>query len=438
MRARSDSLYGAALQERFGYGAQRFRDDIRPVWVHAVSLGETRAAQPLVRSLLDRQIPVLLTHMTATGRRAGARLFAGAIERGLLRQMWLPYDLPGACRRFLAAMRPSCGILVEREVWPNLIHEANTRDIPMIMASARLSASSASRGSHAGSVLHGAYAGLDLVLAQTDDDAARLRAAGARQVVVCGNIKFDVSLSEHQLVRGRAWRAAWRRPVVTVASTHEGEEVEFANAVLARADALRNTLLVIVPRHPERFDEVERQLAAAGLRVARRSAIDLLQPLPADVQVLLGDSMGEMTTYYAASDVAIVAGSFMAEGGQNLIEACATGIPVIVGPHARNFKQITEDAIAAGAAQRVADAQAAVDAALGLAADVKRSVVMAEAGLAYVARHAGAIGRVMDRLDAYLAGQGHDYPASVAPGVPAALPLAVNGPDHALPAGGDF
>ncbi len=402
LRGRSDPLYAQAIQERFGLGAGAQATEVRPVWVHAVSLGETRAAQPLVQALLDRQIPVLLTHMTATGRREGARLFASAIERGELGQMWLPYDLPGACRRFLATVQPACGILIEREVWPNLIHEAKTQGVPMVLASGRLSARSAARGRYAGRVLHDAYAGLDLALAQTGEDADRLRAAGAQAVEVCGNIKFDVALSHHQLARGLAWRAAWRRPVITIASTHEGEEGAFACAAMASAAALRDTLLVVVPRHPERFDEVERQLTATGLRVVRRSAIDPLQPLPADVQVLLGDSMGEMIAYYAASDVAIVAGSFLVEGGQNLIEACAVGTSVIVGPHARNFKQVTNDAIAAGAARRVTDAPAALHMAMGIVAHADVGAAMKQASARYLAQHAGAVQRVVGRLEDYL------------------------------------
>ncbi|OZI64462.1 3-deoxy-D-manno-octulosonic acid transferase [Bordetella genomosp. 11] len=415
MRARFDSSYGTAIGERFGWyrdamhtgafaGGRAMR--ARPVWVHAVSLGETRAAQPLIQALLDRQIPVLLTHMTATGRREGSKLFAVAIERGQLRQAWLPYDLPGACSRFFATMNPVCGVLIEREVWPNLIHEANRRSVPMIMASARLSARSARRGLHAGRVLREAYAGLDIVLAQSEADAQRLRAAGARRVETCGNLKFDSVPSEHQMARGRAWRAAWDRPVITVASTHEGEEAEFARAVAGRAAELGNALLVVVPRHPERFDAVEKQLQACGLRVARRTAIDPWQPQPAHTQVLLGDSMGELATYYAASDVAIVAGSFIAEGGQNLIEACAAGVPVVVGPHARNFQQVTDEAIAAGAALRRPSAGAAIDAAAGLLGDVSAGAAMAAAGLRYVASHAGVVRRTMMCLEAFLSTHG--------------------------------
>ncbi len=374
-RARFDPLYGAAPGERFGYyGPDARRAMPGPVWVHAVSLGETpRRRSRWVQGLLDRGLPVLLTHMTATGRREGARLFAGAISRGQLRQSWLPYDLPGACTRFLAAMRPRCGILIEREVWPNLIHAANARGVPVMLASGRLSERSARRGRHAGSVLRDAYAGLE---AGCWPRRRTTRAACARPAPAPPP-SAATSSSTPPCRRPRpsaAWHGgeAWGRPVITVASTHEGEEAAFARALAARlGEGGRNeqALLVIVPRHPERFDCVAAQLQAAGLKTARRSRIDPLRPLPAGTQVLLGDSMGEMASYYAASDAAIVAGGFVPRGGQNLIEACATGTPVVVGPHTRHFKQATQEAIAAGAAVRAADAQAALSAALDLLAD---------------------------------------------------------------------
>jgi 3-deoxy-D-manno-octulosonic-acid transferase len=398
LRARSDAFYGAYMGERFGRYAPSPLASQRPVWVHAVSLGETRAAQPLIKALLDRGLPVLLTHMTATGRREGARLFAQAIERGQLQQSWLPYDLPAACRRFYAAMRPRCGILIEREVWPNLIHAANQTGLPVALVSARLSARSARGGQrYGGNVLRQAYAGLDLVLAQTEDDAQRLRASGAREVCVAGNIKFDAAVPPAQVERGRTWKQAWNRQVITIASTQDGEEAAFISALAARRPS-PGTLVVLIPRHPERFDGVFELLQAAGLKTVRRSRIAPEQPLPEDTQVLLGDSMGEMASYYAASDVAIVAGSFIAHGGQNLIEACATGTPVIVGPHTQNFEQAATEGIAAGAVLRLPDAAGALSAAQDLLDGPARLAAMSQAGLRYVARHAGAVQRVLDAM----------------------------------------
>lgn len=398
LRARGDAFYGAHMGERFGRYDPSPLAAQRPVWVHAVSLGETRAAQPLVKALLDRGLPVLLTHMTATGRREGARLFTQAIEQGQLQQSWLPYDLPAACRRFYAAVQPRCGILIEREVWPNLIHAANRIGLPVALVSARLSARSARAGQrYGGSALRQAYAGLDKVLAQTEGDAQRLRDSGAREVAVTGNIKFDAAVSPAQIERGRSWKQAWRRKVVAIASTQDGEEAAFIAALAAHAPD-PGVLAVLIPRHPERFDGVYELLQAAGLQTARRSRIDPAQSLPQDTQVLLGDSMGEMASYYAASDAAIVAGSFIAHGGQNLIEACATGTPVIVGPHTQNFEQATIEGIAAGAALRLPDAAGALSAAFDLLGDDDRRGAMGQAGLRYVARHAGAVQRVLDAL----------------------------------------
>ncbi|WP_019937954.1 3-deoxy-D-manno-octulosonic acid transferase [Bordetella sp. FB-8] len=398
LRARSDAFYGAHMGERFGRYEPGALAAGRPVWVHAVSLGETRAAQPLVKALLDRGLPVLLTHMTATGRREGARLFAQAIEQGQLRQSWLPYDLPAACRRFYAAMQPRCGILIEREVWPNLIHAARQIGLPIALVSARLSERSARAGQrYGGSALRQAYAGLDKVLAQTEGDAQRLRASGARAVSVTGNIKFDAAVAPAQVKRGRAWKQAWHRKTIAIASTQDGEEAAFIAALAAHAPG-SDALVVLIPRHPERFDGVFDLLQSAGLRTIRRSRIDPAQALPADTQVLLGDSMGEMVSYYAASDAAIVAGSFIAHGGQNLIEACATGTPVIVGPHTQNFEQATIEGIAAGAVLRQPDAASALTAAFDLLGDPDRREAMSQAGLRYVARHAGAVQRVLDAM----------------------------------------
>jgi 3-deoxy-D-manno-octulosonic-acid transferase len=390
--------------QRFGRlpAASSSDSQAAPVWVHAVSLGETRAAQPLLQALLDRGLPVLLTHVTATGRAEGARLFQDAIGRGQLRQAWLPYDFPGATRRFMAASRPRCGLLIEREVWPNLLAAARAAGVPMGLVSARFSASSLRQAGRMGGVMREALAGLDAVLAQTAEDAARLAQAGARQPVVTGNLKFDLALPPTQVQAGQAWRQRLGRPVVAVASTREGEDGAFIEAIKrhAKVSGTHNApLFLLIPRHPQRFDEAARLLDEAGLAYARRSAG--AEP-GADTTVLLGDTLGEMAFHYAASDVAIVAGSFAPLGGQNLIEACAAGVPVIVGPHTFNFKQAAEDAIEAGAAQRAPDAAQAVDAAMALLADEARRRRGGEAARAWFGAHAGATGRTLDALASWL------------------------------------
>ncbi|MEI2415788.1 3-deoxy-D-manno-octulosonic acid transferase [Orrella sp. JC864] len=369
----------------------------RPVWVHAVSLGETRAAQPLLHALLARGLPVLLTHVTATGRAEGQRLFAAAIAQGQLAQAWLPYDFPEAADRFLAHFQPRCGVLVERELWPNLLAAARRRGVPMTLASARFSESSLAQARWLGAALREALGGLQAVLAQTGADARRLALAGARDPQVVGNLKFDVQLPAAQLQAGRAWRAALDRPVLAVANTREGEEAPLAQA-LARwlqAAGQARPLCLFVPRHPQRFEQAAQALAQAGLAVVRRSAGQLPGP---QAQVLLGDTLGEMPFFYAAADVAIVAGSFAPLGGHNLIEACAAGLPVIVGPHTHNFKQAVEDAVAAGAALRADDAAQAVSQAASLLEDAARRARMGEAARAWTAQHAGATGRILAAL----------------------------------------
>ncbi|MCP1400151.1 3-deoxy-D-manno-octulosonic acid transferase [Achromobacter insolitus] len=370
-----------------------------PVWVHAVSLGETRAAQPLLQALLDRGLPVLLTHMTATGRAEGARLFAEAIARGQLRQAWLPYDFPGAARRFMAAYRPRCGLLIEREIWPNLLAAARGAKVPMALVSARFSASSLRQAGRMGGVMREALGGLDAVLAQTSEDAVRLVQAGAPQPVVTGNLKFDLVLPAAQVGAGQAWHERLGRRVVAVASTREGEDGGFIQAIKGQSALPGAPLFLLIPRHPQRFDEAARLLSEAGLPYVRRS--QGAEPGP-DTAVMLGDTLGEMAFYYAAADVAIVAGSFAPLGGQNLIEACAAGVPVIVGPHTFNFKQAAEDAIAAGAALRAPDTGQAVEAAMALLGDEARRRRAAQAALAWFRMHSGATGRTLEALAPWL------------------------------------
>ncbi|WP_312430833.1 3-deoxy-D-manno-octulosonic acid transferase [Achromobacter sp.] len=387
--------------ERFGRPDPATVLPDNPVWVHAVSLGETRAALPLLNALLARGLPVLLTHTTATGRAEGERLFKDAIARGQLRQVWLPYDFPGATRRFLGVHRPRCGLLMEREIWPNLLAAARQSRVPMALVSARYSASSLRQARRMGSVMREALAGLDMVLAQTAEDAGRLAEAGAPAAVVTGNLKFDLVLPPTQVEAGRAWRAQLGRQVVAVASTREGEDAPFIEAIKRQAAAPDAPLFLLIPRHPQRFDEAAHLLSDAKVGFARRSEGALPSP---DAAVMLGDSLGEMAFYYAASDVAIVAGSFAPLGGQNLIEACAAGVPVIVGPHTFNFKQAAEDAVDAGAALRAEDPAQAVAAAIALLQDAPRRQQASKAARAWFDQHAGATGRTMDALAPWLKG----------------------------------
>jgi len=403
-RARQEPSYGDVPHERFARYGDAPPPGNRPVWIHAVSLGETRAAQPLIRAALDRGLPVLLTHTTATGRAEGARLFRTEIDAGQLRQAWLPFDTPGAMRRFYRHFAPRCGLLVETEVWPNLVAQAVRHDVRIALVSARLSPRSARRARRLGSLAREAFGALDAVLAQTEADADRLRTIGARDPQVVGNLKFDIALPPAQVAAGQAWRTQVGRPVLVIASTREGEEAGFLAALTRQLPAAGNPapLVVLIPRHPQRFDEVAGMLDTAAMTYLRRSAMADDDAVPAEVQVVLGDTLGEMPRFYAAADVAIVAGSFAPLGGQNLIEASACGVPVIVGPHTFNFAQASDDAIAAGAALRAEDAEDAVAQALSLLGDETRRAEMRTAAEHFTATHAGATRRVVAHLSSWL------------------------------------
>ena len=404
-RGAREPLYRAHLGERLGWFAGPGSPPAAgAVWVHAVSLGETRAAAPLVAALRARHpgLRLLLTHGTATGRAAGqALLQPGDIS------CWLPLDTPGATRRFFARHRPVLGVLMETEVWPVLLHEAARAGVPVALASARLSARSLARGQRLPALLKPAVQGLCVVLAQSEADAQRLRDFGAPAVRVCGNLKFDLQPDAGLLARGRQWRQGLQRPVVLGAVTREGEEA----ALLREWAALPapRPLLVLVPRHPQRFDEVARLVAAAGLSGVRRSALGegpvSWSPAPeaAAADVWLGDSLGEMPLYYGLADVALLGGSFEPLGGQNLIEAAACGCPLLMGPHTFNFAQAAELALEAGAAQRVPDLAAAVARAQALlVAGDTRLPDMARHARAFAAAHQGAAVRIAAALGPWL------------------------------------
>jgi 3-deoxy-D-manno-octulosonic-acid transferase len=349
-------------------------------------------------------VRILLTHGTATGRAAGAALLDTTVQGdGSPRdqQFWLPFDTRGAVRRFFAHFRPSIGVLMETELWPNLLHAAKKAGVPMVLANARLSEKSERQGRRLEAVMRPAVQSLALVLAQGEDDAERLRASGAPQVEVCGNLKFDMSPDAALLARGHAWHEALGRPVVLAASTRVGEEALLLTAWRAQAHVPR-PLLLIVPRHPQRFDDVFRLVEQSGFAVARRSALgDAPQGSALDADVWVGDSMGEMALYYALADIALLGGSFARFGGQNLIEAAACGCPVVMGPHTWNFAEAAERALQSGAALRVDDAGAAVQRALELVQGQQREP-MARRALDFAAQHRGAARRMAERIAALL------------------------------------
>jgi 3-deoxy-D-manno-octulosonic-acid transferase len=334
---------------------------------------------------------LVLTHGTATGREAGASLL-----RDGDRQVWLPYDTPGSVRRFLERVRPALGVLMETELWPNLLFEARRQRVPMMLVNARLSEKSAALGQRYASLIEPAVATLALVLAQTADDARRFSAAGARTVVLSGNLKYDMTPLPALVDRGRAWRAALARPVVMAASTREGEELPLLQA-WSRISKPR-PLLLVVPRHPQRFDEVYGMARHCDFSVMRRSQWgEQLSAGASEADVWIGDTLGEMPLYYALSDVALLGGSFAELGGQNLIEAAACACPVVMGPHTFNFTEAAELAVAARAAWRVDDIEQGIKLALTIANDPDHDL-HARRALAFAASHRGAAQTMARRI----------------------------------------
>jgi 3-deoxy-D-manno-octulosonic-acid transferase len=399
-RGRSEPLYSNSIGERFGLYAEQAAPR-SPLWIHAVSLGETRAAGPLIDALRARLPgrPLLLTHGTATGRAAGQTLLREGDA-----QAWLPFDTPGAVCRFLEHFAPAAGVLMETEIWPNLIGIATQRGVPMLLANARMSERSQRRGRRVAALLRPAFDSLAATFAQTDADTARLRAAGARNLTVTGNLKFDLTPDARLIDRGRAWRAAaGGRAVVLAAITREGEEAMLLAAW--RALAMPRPLLVIVPRHPQRFESVAELIENSGFSLSRRSVWPNTPPAEAaTADIWLGDSMMEMPAYYALADVALLGGSFAPLGGQNLIEAAACGCPLVMGLHTFNFSDAAELALVAGAAVRVETLAEGVVRALAIIGSDEQAQ-RAHAAIAFAAAHRGAAARIATQIATLLEGR---------------------------------
>lgn len=419
-RAQAESLYGEYVEERFGVytsppAVPAAGIATSPlIWLHTVSLGETRAAAVLVEAL-RAELPgmrLLLTHGTATGRAAGASLLrAGDV------QVWQPWDTVGAVRRFLTHFRPTLGLLMETEIWPNLVAECARAGVPLCLVNARLSEQSLRKAQRLAWLARPAYRGLHAVWAQAQADANRLRALGAPVQGVMGNFKFDLNPDARQLAQGRAWRGQTDKPVLMFASLREGEDamlVEYfkRNRPLAPVDTAQPApesianggstgavQWLVVPRHPQRFDAVADQLVQAGLTVSRRST---WTDGPVAADVWLGDSLGEMALYFGLADAALLGGSFAPLGGQNLIEAAACGVPVFMGPHVFNFEEAAALSVAAGAAFACADLDQAVQAATALLAQPEALAASRAAALALGDAHRGAAQRTARAVVAYL------------------------------------
>jgi len=390
-RARKQPEYLQHIAERFGFYA--VNSDKPVIWLHTVSVGETRAAASLVQRLQlaypDHQL--LLTHTTPTGRNASEQLYGDKVLR-----VYLPYDYPFAVRRFLQHFKPCVGVLLETEIWFNLISCCHTAQVPLLLLNARLSEKSASAYRRFPRLSKSGLSQLSAVAAQSEEDAARLGALGAHNVAVMGNLKYDIEPPPAMLELGKHLRIQFGtdRPVFLAASTRAGEEALLLSA-LKQIDELA-LLTVIVPRHPQRFDEVASLLTQHGIRFQRRSEN---RPIAADTQVVLGDSMGEMFAYYAACDIAFIGGSLLSFGGQNLIEACAVGKPVLIGTHTYNFTQASNLAVAQGAAARVQDEDKLADTLQKLLRQPDQRLRMGTAGLAFVNANRGATEEAFSKIE---------------------------------------
>ena len=413
-RGQAEPLYLHAVHQRFARYTDQERQQAQThagqwVWLHAVSLGETRAADILLQALRAVQpgMRLLLTHGTATGRQAGQKL----LREGDM-QVWLPWDERGAVQRFVQTFRPRLGLIMETEIWPQLLQACGQQEVPVVLVNARLSEKTLRQWQRLPQLARQSYGRLSVAYAQTAQDAQRLQTLGVPAVMVTGNLKFDASPDPVLLQQGQDLRRRWHaqqraaRPVALLASSREGEETLWLQAWQALPPEQRDAVQwLIVPRHPQRFDEVAHLLRTTGFAVKRRST-GQTDPDDGRQAVWLGDSMGEMPLYYAMADLALMGGSFAPLGGQNLIEACACACPVLLGPHTFNFSQASEQAIAAGAALRCNSMEQAVQQALALlstapaetgASDSTRAA-MQRAALVFSQAHRGAAQRMTSDL----------------------------------------
>lgn len=407
-RAHKNRAHLGHLAERFGFLPRLPAG--RWVHIHAVSVGETRAAQPLIEALLaySPKIRILLTHMTLTGRQTGTQIFAQQIAQQHLRQAYLPYDLPFLIECFIYQTQPILTILIETEIWPNLIYGLEKHAVPVILVNARMSSRSFRKAARFGQTARTLFQRLSAVAAQSSMDTKRLHRLGAQHSYITGNFKFDIQPDQTLIQRGLMLRQTigQQRPVLCAASTREGEEALILKAWKTCQEQyawFSSALLVLVPRHPERCPKIADLLDAHGFTFTKRSAFIKDWPkLDPQTHVLLGDSLGEMSMYYSASDVALIGGSLLPFGGQNLIEACALGKPVLFGPYMFNFTQASEAALMHGAAIQILDEQDLSQKIASLLQEQAIQTKMALAATTFAHTYRGATASTMTILQPFL------------------------------------
>ncbi len=395
LRSRKAPAYARRIGERFSFGLPAMQPG--GIWVHAVSVGESIAAAPMIRALQQRypQLPITVTCMTPTGSERIRALFGDSVQH-----CYLPYDLPWAAARFLNRVKPRLAVIMETELWPNHIHQCARRGIPVALANARLSERSARGYARFEGLTRPMLGEMSWLAVQTEAEAERFRRLGARPecVSVTGSIKFDLSIDAELLARATALRHDWQaegRPVWIAASTHAGEDEIVLAAHRKLLETHPDALLILVPRHPERFDGMFELCCREGFATLRRSGGE---PVQAATQVLLGDTMGELLFLYALADVAFVGGSLVPSGGHNLLEPAALGKPVLSGSQLFNFLEIAAQLREVGALREVLDAPTLAVAVGQLWDEPAVAQRMAEAGLGVLRANQGALRRLLDGL----------------------------------------
>lgn len=400
MRGRKAPAYRRRVGERFALGLPAFKQG--GIWLHTVSVGESIAAAPLVRALQERypDLPITMTCMTPTGSERIRALFGDSVQH-----CYMPYDVPCRARKFLRQLKPRLAVVMETELWPNHIHQCAVMSIPVVLANGRLSERSARGYGRFPRLIAPMLQQMSALAVQTQTEAERFIALGAPtdRVQVTGSIKFDLQVDQHLLEQAATIKASWetaQRPIWIAASTHEGEDVPILQAHRQLLAGFPDALLILVPRHPERFEAVHQLCIAQGMHTQRRSG---QEPVQAAHQVLLGDTMGELLLLYALADVAFVGGSLVAHGGHNVLEPAALGKPVISGPHYFNFLDIVGQMQHAGALCEVSDAGELATAVQQLWRNQELCQSMRQAGYQVLENNQGALDRLLAVLGAQLA-----------------------------------